>query len=151
MRYSYVFRENCFAACACLALLAECVGAGTACTGQRSWLPRCAGQSPSNRLRRAGTVSRDSRGCQNTLLDSIPVYSTQSGERELLPLVWFSGFRDTASMSVIRTGLNNPPGNAYLMQRYFLHTDVHLGERFRFFGELASSLVNGRTEGRDRA
>src|SRR5689334_2119288 len=42
---------------------------------------------------------------------------------------------------------DNPAGNAYLMQRYFLHTDVHLGERFRFFGELASSLVNGRNGG----
>ena len=41
----------------------------------------------------------------------------------------------------------NPPGNAYLMQRYFLHTDLHLGERFRFFGELASSLLNGRNGG----
>src|SRR5258708_32694696 len=42
---------------------------------------------------------------------------------------------------------DNPAGNTYLMQRYFLHTDVHLGERFRFFGELASSLVNGRNGG----
>src|SRR5258706_15727140 len=33
------------------------------------------------------------------------------------------------------------------MQRYFLHTDVHLGERFRFFGALASSLVDGRNGG----
>ena len=41
----------------------------------------------------------------------------------------------------------NPPGNAYLMQRYFLHADLHLGNRFRFFGELASSLVNGRKGG----
>src|ERR1700751_5653604 len=42
---------------------------------------------------------------------------------------------------------DKPAGNAYLMQRYFLHTDLHLGERFRFFGELASSLVNGRNGG----
>jgi Alginate export len=41
----------------------------------------------------------------------------------------------------------SPPGNTYLMQRYFLHMDLHLGERFRFFGELASSLVNGRNGG----
>ena len=40
-----------------------------------------------------------------------------------------------------------PDGNAYLMQRYFVHTDVHLGERFRFFGELASSLETGRNGG----
>jgi len=42
---------------------------------------------------------------------------------------------------------DNPPGNIYQMQRYFLHTDVHLGERFRFFGELATSLVDGRNGG----
>jgi hypothetical protein len=42
---------------------------------------------------------------------------------------------------------DHPPGNAYLMQRYFLHVDLHLGERFRFFGELASSLLNGRNGG----
>jgi hypothetical protein len=41
----------------------------------------------------------------------------------------------------------SPPGNAYLMQRYLLHTDLHLGERFRFFGELGSSLENGRNGG----
>jgi hypothetical protein len=38
-------------------------------------------------------------------------------------------------------------GNAYLMQRYFLHADLHLGERLRFFGELATSLVNERSGG----
>ena len=41
----------------------------------------------------------------------------------------------------------SPSGNTYLMQRYFLHMDLHLGERFRFFGELASSLVDGRNGG----
>ena len=42
---------------------------------------------------------------------------------------------------------DKPAGNAYLMQRYFFHTDLHLGDRFRFFGELASSLVDGRNGG----
>jgi hypothetical protein len=42
---------------------------------------------------------------------------------------------------------DKPNGNPYLMQRYFLHTDVHLGDRFRFFGELASSLLDGRNGG----
>jgi Alginate export len=40
-----------------------------------------------------------------------------------------------------------PSGNAYLMQRYFAHMDVHLGGRFRFFGELANSLETGRNAG----
>jgi hypothetical protein len=42
---------------------------------------------------------------------------------------------------------DQPSGNAYLMQRYFLHMDLHFGERFRFFGEIASSLVDGRSGG----
>jgi hypothetical protein len=33
------------------------------------------------------------------------------------------------------------------MQRYLLRTDLHLGERFRFFGVLASSLLDGRNGG----
>src|SRR5579864_5776240 len=42
---------------------------------------------------------------------------------------------------------STPSGNVYPIQRYFLHTDLHLGERFRFFGELATSLVDGRNGG----
>jgi Alginate export len=42
---------------------------------------------------------------------------------------------------------NKPRGSIYQMQRYFLHMDLHLGDRFRFFGELASSLVDGRNGG----
>jgi Alginate export len=41
----------------------------------------------------------------------------------------------------------NPPGNAYLLQRYYLHTDLHLGRSFRFFGELGSGLETGRNGG----
>src|SRR6202007_2474105 len=33
------------------------------------------------------------------------------------------------------------------LQRYFLHMDLHLGDRFRFFGEVASSLESGRNGG----
>jgi len=42
---------------------------------------------------------------------------------------------------------SGPPGNAYLMQRYLLHADLHLGEKVRFFGELGSSLETGRNGG----
>jgi hypothetical protein len=42
---------------------------------------------------------------------------------------------------------NKPSGNIYLLQRYLAHMDLHLGERFRFFGELASSVENGRNGG----
>src|SRR5258708_6888974 len=39
---------------------------------------------------------------------------------------------------------SGPSENAYLLQRYFLHMDLHLSDRFQFFGELASSLETGR-------
>ena len=42
---------------------------------------------------------------------------------------------------------NRPSGNVYLMQRYLTHMDLHLGDHFRFFGELASSVENGRNGG----
>jgi uncharacterized membrane protein YoaK (UPF0700 family) len=42
---------------------------------------------------------------------------------------------------------NRPSGNVDLMQRYLAHVDLHLGEFFRFFGELASSVENGRNGG----
>ena len=42
---------------------------------------------------------------------------------------------------------SGPPGNAYFMQRYYGHLDMHLGERFRFFGELGSGIETGRNGG----
>lgn len=37
--------------------------------------------------------------------------------------------------------------NAYLMQRYLLHVDYHASDRFRIFGQLQSSLEDGRPGG----
>jgi len=42
---------------------------------------------------------------------------------------------------------SGPPGSAYFMQRYQVHADLHVGERIRVFGELGSSLEDGRTGG----
>jgi Alginate export len=42
---------------------------------------------------------------------------------------------------------SGPPGSAYLMQRYLVHADLHLGERLRVFTELGSSLEDWRTGG----
>jgi Alginate export len=42
---------------------------------------------------------------------------------------------------------SGPVGNPYLMQRYYGHLDLHLGDRFRFFGELGSSIEDGRNGG----
>jgi hypothetical protein len=38
-------------------------------------------------------------------------------------------------------------GDGYFLQRYLFHTDVHLGEVFRGFVQLQSSLENGRNGG----
>ena len=44
-------------------------------------------------------------------------------------------------------GLSPQDPNGYLLQRYLLHADLHAGSRFRFFGELSSSIENWRTGG----
>jgi hypothetical protein len=40
-----------------------------------------------------------------------------------------------------------PDSSAYLLQRYYVHADLHAGDRVRLFGELGSSLEHGRTGG----
>jgi hypothetical protein len=42
---------------------------------------------------------------------------------------------------------NDPEDNKYLLQRYMLHTDLRLGSRFRFFGQLKSGIEVNRTGG----
>jgi len=44
-------------------------------------------------------------------------------------------------------GLSVPSPNGYLLQRYLLHADVHLGSRLRLWTELNSSFENGRVGG----
>ncbi|HEY6008070.1 MAG TPA: alginate export family protein [Geobacteraceae bacterium] len=41
----------------------------------------------------------------------------------------------------------DPQDHGYLLQRYFLHGDLHLGERARLFTQLQSSLEDGRRGG----
>jgi hypothetical protein len=40
-----------------------------------------------------------------------------------------------------------PPGSGYLLQRYFLHADLHMGDHLRIFNQLQSSFENGRDGG----
>jgi len=64
-------------------------------------------------------------------------YATIGGEiREKFELLDQPGF-----------GLGPPDPNGYLLQRYLLSTDLHLGSRFRFFSELQSGIEEGRTGG----
>jgi len=44
-------------------------------------------------------------------------------------------------------GLSVPSRNGYLLQRYLLHVDIHLGSHLRLWTELNSSFENGRVGG----
>jgi Alginate export len=44
-------------------------------------------------------------------------------------------------------GLSPQDPGGYLLQRYLFHADLHAGSRFRLFGELSSSLEDGRAGG----
>jgi hypothetical protein len=83
--------------------------------------------------------------CRTSLLD--PIAFITFGRNENYYLSFGFWIRERGEYVSNPNWSDNPPGNAYLLQRYFLHTDLHLGERFRFFGELASSLLNGRNGG----
>ena len=84
--------------------------------------------------------------CRTSLLDSIQ-FIPLSRDNENYYLSFGFWIRERGEYVSNPNWSDSPPGNIYQMQRYLLHTDVHLGERFRFFGELASSLVNGRNGG----
>lgn len=44
-------------------------------------------------------------------------------------------------------GLEPSDGSGYLLQRYMIHADAHLGSRFRMFGQLKSGIETGRAGG----
>jgi hypothetical protein len=84
--------------------------------------------------------------CRTSFLDSIQ-FIPLSAEGEDRYLSFGFWIRERGEYVSNPNWSDSSPGNAYLMQRYFLHADLHLDERFRFFGELASSLLNGRNGG----
>jgi len=84
--------------------------------------------------------------CRTGLLDSIQ-FVPLSRDNENYYLSFGFWIRERGEYVSNPNWSDKPAGNAYLMQRYFLHTDLHFGERFRFFGELATSLVDGRNGG----
>src|SRR6266849_4741973 len=85
--------------------------------------------------------------CRTGLLDSIQ-FIPLSRNNENYYVSFGFWIRERGEYASNPNWSDKPSGNPYLMQRYFLHTDLHLGERFRFFGELASSLLDGRNGGR---
>lgn len=84
--------------------------------------------------------------CRTRLLDRLKFIPLR-GDNESYHLSFGASIRERGEYFSNPNWGSGPPGNAYLMQRYFLHTDLHLGGRFRFFGELASSLETGRNNG----
>jgi hypothetical protein len=84
--------------------------------------------------------------CRNTVLDRIQFIPLKE-DNENYYLSFGFWIRERGEYASNPNFSPAPPGNVYLMQRYFLHTDLRLGEHFRFFGELASSLVDGRNGG----
>lgn len=84
--------------------------------------------------------------CRTSILDSIQ-YIPLGKDNEKYYLSFGFWIRERGDYTSNPNWSNVPSGNLFLMQRYFLHTDLHLGDRFRFFGELASSLVDGRNGG----
>ncbi len=44
-------------------------------------------------------------------------------------------------------GLDPDDGNGYLLQRYMLHADLHLGSRLRVFSQMKSGIESGRIGG----
>jgi hypothetical protein len=83
--------------------------------------------------------------CRNSLPDPIQFIPLGQDENNYLSFGFW--IRERGEYVSNPNFSDQPPGNIYPMQRYFLHMDLHLGDRFRFFGELASSLVDGRNGG----
>jgi Alginate export len=84
--------------------------------------------------------------CRISLLDSIQ-FIPLSRDNENYYASFGFWIRERGEYASNPNWSDKPSGNIYQMQRYFLHTDVHLGERLRFFGELATSLLDGRNGG----
>ena len=83
--------------------------------------------------------------CRTSFLDPIQFIPLGQNEKDYLSFGFW--IRERGEFVSNPNWSDQPSGNAYLLQRYFLHMDLHLGDRFRFFGEVASSLENGRNGG----
>ena len=86
-------------------------------------------------------------GYRRDFLDRLKFIPLRRGENEDFYLSFGVATRDRGEYNSNPNWSDKPSGNAYLLQRYFVHLDLHAGERFRFFGELASSLEDGRNGG----
>jgi hypothetical protein len=84
--------------------------------------------------------------CRTELFDRLK-FIPLGGSNENYYLSFGVVSRDRGEYFSQNTWGSGPEGNAYLMQRYYGHLDLHLGEQFRLFGEIGSSLETGRNGG----
>jgi hypothetical protein len=84
--------------------------------------------------------------CRTELFDRLKFIPLRHGDENYY-LSFGVVSRDRGEYFSQNTWGSGPEGNAYLMQRYYGHLDLHLGERFRLFGEIGSSLETGRNGG----
>ena len=109
--------------------------------------PACAGASPAPLMTYDEKVEYLANPtCRTNFLDSIRFIPLKD-DNDNYYLSFGFWIRERGEYVSNPNWSHTPPGNIYHMQRYLFHTDLHLGDRFRFFGELASSLVDGRNGG----
>ncbi len=84
--------------------------------------------------------------CRKEFLDRLKYIPLRTGHRDYY-LSFGASVRERGEYFSNPNWGSGPPGSTYLLQRYYVHADLHLGDRFRFFSELGSSLENGRTGG----
>jgi hypothetical protein len=83
--------------------------------------------------------------CRTSLLSAMQFIPLGKDESHYVSFGFW--FRDRGEYANNPNWSDKPSGNIYPMQRYFAHADLHLGDRFRFFGVLASSLEYDRNAG----
>lgn len=84
--------------------------------------------------------------CRTEVLDRLKYIPLRTGHKDYY-LSFGASVRERGEYFSNPNWGSGPPGSTYLLQRYYVHADLHLGDSFRFFSELGSSLENGRTGG----
>ena len=82
--------------------------------------------------------------CRTEVLDRLKYIPLRPGHKDYY-LSFGASVRERGEYFSNPNWGSGPRGSTFLLQRYYVHADLHLGDRFRFFTELGSSLEHGRT------